>query len=276
MPKLAYKIFESKARIIFALIIVALYIFTLFDIKDAAQLDPYSTQEYAKLYSEPQFIWHTISWLGSRLTILLAILYITIVAPQYSFLSVHDSLQYRKELWRTNYFLAFIISAVWVFLLLISGFILMLTEKGTNTLWFVRMYYLIVVFIAIYGVLLMALISASIAKSTVGAIVIFLGYFLAEALLRKYLSLSDSTAELFFPARVFTRLVPPPSINFGDDNILKNFLQQNPIPLWANVAISAVYIMIFSLLGYKITVKLKHNNHEKQNHTVNSVDNANG
>jgi hypothetical protein len=151
---------------------------------------------------------------------------------------------------------AAILSLLWTILAVLLGIITGLIHGESHI--HSQLWQPLLLWVQLFSLSIFALIFITIWEKPGIAIIYILIYFLTEAIIRKIIFVFNSPVAHYFPIKVITRMVVPPSIDFLNKYDLNEYLSFNPLPAWLSVILAFAYDILFCIISLKILKSKKH------------------
>ncbi|MBN1252919.1 MAG: hypothetical protein JXR51_13170 [Bacteroidales bacterium] len=207
-------------------------------------------------------VWQSVSYYSSWFFPLLSLVVILILGNEFNFRTLRQNII--DGLTRTEFFygkllIIVLISLLVTILLFVSAIIIGISFTGLSINFNVAgLKYIFSFFIQTIAYLTFALLISLLVKSVGASIVVFIGYFIFELIIRAYLSIFSLNFANYLPAKVFANLTPATSLStiIADENIKlmieKNTQLNTELSFNANLIVAFIYLIIFVLLSYQI------------------------
>ncbi len=196
----------------------------------------------------------TTAWLVSYFSIFLAVFFLVFLMKDFSNFHSYNYKVLKKHL-RGKVLLAVDLIIDWIFLSLLGALLIGLHYKYNSAVTFFPSQ-LVALPVQLIFYFAFAFFIFSLSNSVGEALLFYFGYFIAEALVRNILFSLNLSIGHYFPVKIATRLVEPPSVPFMSIPQLREYLSNNPLPFTLNILLALVYSAIFIILAYKI-LKIK-------------------
>ncbi len=211
-------------------------------------------------------VWQSIAYYSSWFNLLLALLIIILTGNDFVFRTIRqhviDGLN-KQEIFISKLQMVFLFAVVAFAVNFFSGFFVgsIFTDGYSqvfNDIYFVALY-----FINVLGIMSIALLISVLLKNIAASIVVFIGMYIFELILRGYFALMSLNFGQFLPFKVFSNLCSAPSLKkMISDPVIKQSIEQSmqtasawEMPLGINVSLSIFYIAGFFYLSYYLLQK---------------------
>ncbi len=243
-------IYERPRLVAAMFAIYGLYIFLLvksYDFLPKNQIITEATVDFSEFFKFP-LVFGTTAWLASFFTIFWALWFIAFIMPELNG-GGFENPSYRKSFVKGKLMILFLIMLDWTTMAILGG-LLIGWHFGKSNLEFFP-WQLIELPVQIFVYLTLAFLFAVVTRSLAKAYVYFIGYFVAEALARQVLFSLNLTVAHYFPLKIATRMVEPPSVDFLSQYALNEYLGNNPFPVTLNLLLGLLYGSLFLFLAFK-------------------------
>ncbi len=214
------------------------------------------------------YIWNTATWIAKWFNLLFVLLIIILVSNEFTYKTYRQHIidgLYRNELVFGKLIIITILSIfsfAFVFILsMIFGSIF--SDKIIAGDIVKRLYYVVFYLIQIFGYMSFALLIATLMRSTALSIVVYLGYYFLESILKLYFFILKLPVAKYFPLEILSSLTPSPNLaDAASDAKVQQSIEHSmsnisgqAIALEINVILAIVYISIFVWLSFYIVKK---------------------
>ncbi len=219
-----------------------------------------------QVYLRFPVIWQSIAYYSSWFNLLLALLIIILTTNDFVFRTVRqhvlDGLN-KQEIFISKLQLILLFAVVAFAVNFLAGFFIgSIFTDGYNS-FFNDFYFVPVYFINVLGIMSIALLISILLKNVGASIVVFIGMYIFELILRGYFALMHLNFGQFLPFKVFSNLCPAPSLKkMISDPLIKQSIEQSiqtssnwEMPVGMNVAFALLYTTLFLYLGYYLFQK---------------------
>ncbi len=210
-------------------------------------------------------VWQSVAYYSSWFYPLLSLLIIILVGNEFNFRTIRQNIidgLTRAEFLFSKLIVIVLISLIVTILLFFSAYVIGISFSGTTeNVYFLGLKYVLSFFIQTVAYLSFAFLISLLLKSVGASIVVFIGYFIFELVVRAYLSIFSLNIANYLPAKVFSNLTPPPSVTtmIRDTNIKdaisESLKSDGELSFYTNMLIAVIYIIIFLLLSFQIINK---------------------
>jgi hypothetical protein len=209
-------------------------------------------------------VWTTYAWIAGWYSHLWALLMIVLVGNEFNFRMMRQQVIFgikRKDLLTSKIVLILVLPLVMLILMislsLIFGFVH--TQDISFSQIFQNTYSLLFYYIQSVAVMSFALMIVLLLRSTGLSVIIYIGYNIAEILIRTLLSLKIKNIQYFFPIKSINTLTPRPSIEIAMSDTLQQQLPITDSPMQytpvESMLIVLAYLGIFWLLSNMMVMK---------------------
>lgn len=211
-------------------------------------------------------VWQSIAYYSSWFNLLLALLIIILTANDFIFRTLRqhviDGLN-KQEIFISKLQIIILFAAVAFAVNLLSGFFIGSIFSDGYSRFFDDFYFAALYFINVVGIMSIALLISVLLKNIAASLVVFIGMYIFELILRGYFALMNLNFGQFLPFKVFSNLCSAPSLKkMISDPMLKQSIEQSmhnttswEIPTGMNVVLSVFYIAGFFYLTYYLLQK---------------------
>ena len=210
-------------------------------------------------------VFQSIAYYSSWFFPLLSLLIIIITGNEFGFRTIRQNIidgLSREEFFYSKIIVIVLLATAITFIAFISSFTVgSVFSGGFNNFHFSDLKYFISFFIQTVAYLSLAFLISLLLKSIGASIVVFLGYFIVELIIRAYFSILKLNFSAFLPAKVFSNLTPAPSITTMIKNdeikiaINENIKTAGELSFNANLIVAVIYITLFLFLSYQVINK---------------------
>jgi len=211
-------------------------------------------------YFEFPIIWNTTTWIASFFNHLLAILIIILIGNEFNFRTFKQNLidgLTKNEIIVGKMSLIVLFSLSYVIIVNIITFILgaIYSDSGSSMI-FNGYYYNLLLFLQTFGLMTFGMMIVFYLKNTALSIIVYIGYFIFEAISRFILFLNNVDITKYFPMKIILNLTHRPALNtaFNDEQMAE--MVENTENTFATLdmsiisILSIIYVSIFILLTF--------------------------
>jgi len=210
-------------------------------------------------------VWQTVTYYSSWFYPLLSLLIIIITGNEFNFRTIRQNIidgLTRTEFFYSKLIVIGLISLIITLISFISAFVIGISFSGTlENFHFTELKYIFSFFIQTVAYLSLAFLISLLLKGVGASIVVFLGYFIFELIVKAYFSILSLNFAIFLPAKVFSNLTPAPSVTTMIKNkelivaINENLKTSSELNFSTNLFITLIYVIIFLFFSYQIINK---------------------
>ena len=217
-------------------------------------------------------VWQSIAYYSSWFNLLLALLIIILTGNEFNFRTFRqnaiDGLT-RQELFLSKLIIiilfAFVAFLVAFFSALVIG--VLFTKDLTITNIFIDIYFVLSYFIQAIGFMSIALLISLLLKNIAASIVVFIGAYVFELIIRAYFAITSISLGQYLPFKSFSELCDAPSINKMITNpLIQESLTNSPgisqsgspnfeISYGINIILALSFIILFFYFSHRILAK---------------------
>jgi len=217
-------------------------------------------------------VWQSIAYYSSWFNLLLALLIIILIGNEFNFRTFRqnaiDGLT-RQELFLSKLIIIILFAFVAFLVAFFSALLVggMFTKDFTITNIFIDIYFIFSYFIQAVGFMSIALLISLLLKNIAASIVVFIGAYIFELIIRAYFAISSISWGQYLPFKAFSDLCSAPSLNKMITNpVLQESLTNSPgivqtnnpvfeISYGFNIILALSFIILFFYFSYRILAK---------------------
>ncbi len=217
-------------------------------------------------------VWQSIAYYSSWFNLLLALLIIILIGNEFNFRTFRQSAidgLTRQELFLSKFIIIVLFALVTFLIAFFSALIIgvIFTKDFTITSIFVDIYFIFSYFIQAVGFMSIALLISLLLKNIAASIVVFIGAYIFELIIRAYFAISSISWGQYLPFKVFSDLCSAPSLNKMITNpMLQESLTNSPgivqtnnpvfeMSYGFNIILALSFIILFFYFSYRILAK---------------------
>ncbi len=217
-------------------------------------------------------VWQSIAYYSSWFNLLLALLIIILIGNEFNFRTFRQSAidgLTRQELFLSKFIIIVLFALVTFLIAFFSALIIgvIFTKDFTITSIFVDIYFIFSYFIQAVGFMSIALLISLLLKNIAASIVVFIGAYIFELIIRAYFAISSISWGQYLPFKVFSDLCSAPSLNKMITNpMLQESLTNSPgivqtnnpvfeMSYGFNIILALSFIILFFYFSYRILTK---------------------
>ncbi|MCF6242809.1 MAG: ABC transporter permease subunit [Bacteroidales bacterium] len=220
----------------------------------------------SQVYLRFPVVWQSMAYYSSWFNLLLALLMIILTANDFVFRifrqHVIDGLT-KQEIFISKLQLIVLFAFVAFAVNFLAGFFVGSIFTAGYDLFFSDFYFVLLYFINVIGIMSIAFLISVLLKNTGASIVVFIGMYLFELILRGYFVLMSLDFGNFLPFKVFSNLCPAPSLKkMISDPLIKQSIEQSiqssynwEMSVGMNATVVLLYIVLFLYLSYYLLQK---------------------
>ena len=217
-------------------------------------------------------IWQSIAYYSSWFNLLLALLIIILIGNEFNFRTFRqntiDGLS-RQELFFSKLIIIILFALIAFLVAFFSALVIgiIFTDEYTITGIFTDIYFIFAYFIQAVGFMSIALLISLLLKNIAASIVVFIGAYIFELIIRAYFAIISISWGQYLPFKAFSDLCSAPSLNkMITNSILQESLTNshgivqtnNPvfeIGYGINIILALSFIILFFYFSYRILAK---------------------
>ncbi|MEN8120410.1 MAG: hypothetical protein ABFS35_08690 [Bacteroidota bacterium] len=217
-------------------------------------------------------VWQSIAYYSSWFNLLLALLIIILTGNEFNFRTFRqntiDGLT-RQELFLSKLIIIILFALVAFLISFFSALSIgvIYTKDLTITSVFIDIYFVFSYFIQAVGFMSIALLISLLLKNIAASIVVFIGAYVFELIIRAYFAITSISLGQYLPFNVFSDLCGAPSFNKMITNpLLQESLTNSPgitqtgspvfeISYGINIILALSFILLFFYFSYRILAK---------------------
>jgi len=212
-----------------------------------------------KNYFKFPIIWNTTTWIASFFNHLLSILIIVLIGNEFNYRTFKQNIIdgiTKYEIVVGKLIIMLILTTLYIIIVNILTLGLGINFSDTNNSIFENYYYNFTLFLQTFGLMCFAMMIVFFVKNTALSIIIYIGYFIFELIVRGILNLRNLEIYKYLPMKIILNLTPTPSLQtaLGNQDATVNFQNidnsSEAFDLSFITLISVIYISIFLFLSF--------------------------
>ncbi len=216
-----------------------------------------------KNYFQFPYIWSTLSWIAGWYSHLWALLIIILIGNEFNYKMMRQQVltgTKRKDIFISKILLILALPLVmFLIIILFSVFFGYSNTEAIDGSIFKGSYFVFNYYIQIIAYLSFASMIIILIRSIGLSIIVYIGYFIFEGILRFLVKLKFKEAVYYFPIKSINSLTPRPSIDTAMNETMKQSFNLNDITMHfselTTLLIPTVYLLIFTGISYWVIKK---------------------
>jgi ABC-type transport system involved in multi-copper enzyme maturation permease subunit len=209
-------------------------------------------------------IWNTFTWIASWFNHILALIIIILITNEFNFRTFKQGLidgLNRNEIISGKIFIILGLAVSFTLVIFLTTLIFGAFNTDNISNVFDKIYFLGIYLIQTIGIMSFAMLVAFIFRNTALSIIVYLGYYIFEAIFRLILRLSDIGIFQYFPMKIITNLTPRPSLSvaFNQQDYSQYVESVENVYVGPDIIIiisfAIVYIAVFTFASFVISRK---------------------
>lgn len=228
------------------------------------EFNVFGTEVDIKNYFRFPHIWNTFVWIASWFNHIMSLIIIILITNEFNYRTFKQGLidgLNRNQIVFGKIFDIFALAISFTFIIFLTSFVFGLINTDNFSNIFGKAYFLGIYIIQTIALMSFAMLVSFLFRNTAVSIIVYIGYFIFEAIIRLIIRVAGFSFFQYFPMKIITNLTPRPSlavaVNQPDySQYIQSIENYNEgLNMGIVILLAVVYIAIFNFFTFYIVRK---------------------